>query len=169
MPQNILFAVAFCAAVSCKSKIDLPGKQPPVATSIAPHPSQMLLLGKTIKITYETYGCFHYGMTTVFIQETDGKYMASVDYQDPSNSIKATQMDSSFSHALRDFKIFYAGVLNSKRYKPKINNSSFGTIQKMRIEGGLNTAQFFCDTPADLAGFFALVKNIERQISNTEP
>jgi hypothetical protein len=122
-----------------------------------------LLLGNQFKITYASYGCFHYSASSVEIKKNNDKYFVTLNTK--NNAAKSFLFDSEFGIALANFSQFYNRVLNSQTKQPKKNNFSMGEINKLTIEGGFRTINLFCDTEAEMNGFHTLMKSINFSIT----
>ncbi len=172
--RYILLIISILTVVSCKDAqdekrvIDPTAEQRPLPLLESSNPTSTLhgtlLLGKKIKITHESYGCFHYNATSLIVEEIPGKYLVTLNDQFLNKPIKSVHLNSSFGIALLNFSKFYASILNNQEKMSEKETYSLGTMNKLTIEGGLQKLGMFCNTKAELSGFYALVNSIKQYV-----
>lgn len=122
------------------------------------------LFGNKFRITHESYGCFHYNLRYIDIEENNGIYSITLKEQFSNRTYSPVLFDSSFATALDEFNIFYSQLLDSKAKTKSFNNLEIGTVNKLTI-GGFSTNVIFCDNYSELSGFNKLITIINSAVA----
>ena len=122
--------------------------------------SDPFLLGKKFRIIHESYGCVHYRVVSLDVEEKDENYFVTIKGDYVFKFDKPKELDVTFGADLINFIRFYQHVRDTQKTNPKQVEYTFETINRLTFHGGKGSTVLFCHSEDELKGFYALLNII---------